>query len=65
MKISISDLIYKKLKERIKGTNFKSVEEYVNFVLKEVISEVEEKPAFNKKEEEKVKKRLSALGYFE
>jgi len=65
MKISISDEIYKKIKKRVKDTNFKSVEEYVNFVLREVISEVEKEPVFSKEEKEEVKGRLKALGYLE
>ena len=66
MKVTISDEIYNKIKDRVKDTGFKSVEEYVNFVLKEVISGVEgEKTAFSKDDEKKVKERLKALGYLE
>ena len=65
MKISISDEIYEKIKKRVKDTDFKSVEEYVNFVLQEVISEVEKEPVLSKEEKEEVKGRLRALGYLE
>ena len=44
-----------------------SVDEYVTFVLNEVLKEEEEETeaAFSKEEEEEVKKRLRALGYLD
>lgn len=66
--VSIPMPLAEKIKERIKGTGFTSVSDYVTFVLREVLSseiEEEEKEPFTKEDEEKVKERLRALGYLE
>jgi len=57
--------LYSRIEERVKATAFSSVDEYVMFVLEEVLKEEEEEEekAFSKEEEEEVKKRLKALGY--
>lgn len=60
-KIEISDRLYKTLEKNAKEGGFKSVEEYIEFVLKELIEEEEED--ISPEEEEKVKERLKALGY--
>ena len=66
-KIEIPVKIYKKIEERIKETEFKSVDEYVTYVLKEVLTslEEEEEEVFSEEEEEKIKERLRALGYID
>lgn len=64
--ITIPLHLYKKLEARIKNTGFTSVSNYVTYVLREVsASEAEDakKEPFTKKDEEKVKARLKALGY--
>ncbi len=63
--IKIPKPLYEKIAERLKDTEFESVEEYVIFVLNEVVTEPEQKeePALTKEEEEKVKERLKGLGY--
>ena len=53
--------LYQKIEERVKATGFKSVDEYVRFVLEEVLKEDEE--TLSSEEDEEVKKRLRALGY--
>ena len=58
--------LYGKIEKRVKDTEFGSVDEYVVFVLEEVLKEdVEEERTFSKEEEEEVKKRLKALGYLD
>jgi len=58
--------LYEKIGERVKSTGFDSVDEYVIFVLEEVLKDDEEgDQAMSKEEEEEVKKRLKALGYLE
>ena len=62
--ISISRSLYAKAEEYIKKHGgFSSVEELVEFVLGEVLSEEEPEYVYSKEEEEKVKERLRALGY--
>ena len=62
--IKISKETYAKAEEYIKKQGgFDSVEELVEFVLNEVLSEEEPERAYSEEEEEKVKERLRALGY--
>jgi Arc/MetJ-type ribon-helix-helix transcriptional regulator len=65
--ISIPTPLAEKIKKRIKGTGFNSLSSYVTYVLREVISGMDEEPneAFSKEDEEKVKDRLRALGYLD
>ena len=58
--------LYEKIGERVSATGFGSVDEYVIFVLEEVLKDEEEgDQAMSKEDEEEVKKRLKALGYLE
>lgn len=66
--VSIPVQLYEKIKERIEGTGFTSVSDYVTYVLREVLASLEEEEkeeVFSKEEEEKVKERLRALGYLD
>ena len=67
--VSIPKPLVEKIKERMKGTGFSSVSSYVTYVLRQVISSIEEekrsKQAFTKEEEDKVKQRLRDLGYID
>jgi len=67
--VSIPKVLVEKVKERMKGTGFSSVSSYVTYVLRQVLSSIEEeertKEAFTKEEEEKVKQRLRDLGYID
>ena len=67
--VSIPKPLVEKIKERMKGTGFPSVSSYVTYVLRQVLSSIEEdersKEAFTKEEEEKVKQRLRDLGYID
>jgi Arc/MetJ-type ribon-helix-helix transcriptional regulator len=61
--VYISRRLYEEVKRRVdeSGGEFKSVEEFVEYVLTELLKE-EETP-YTSEEEEEVKKRLKALGY--
>ena len=67
--VSIPKVLAEKIKDRMKGTGFSSVSSYVTYVLRQVLSSIEEeersKQAFTKEEEEKVKQRLRDLGYID
>ena len=68
VEIKIPKEIYEKIEERIKDTEFKSVSEYVTYVLREVLASLEEEETevvFSEEEEEKIKERLRALGYLD
>ena len=65
--VSIPKPLYEKIQGRIKDTGFTSVSDYVTYVLRQVISELEEdqEEPFTREDEEKVKERLRSLGYIE
>jgi len=67
--VSIPKPLAEKIKERMRGTGFSSVSSYVTYVLRQVISSIQEeertKEAFTKEEEDKVKQRLRDLGYID
>ena len=65
--IQIPTASAEKIKKRIEGTEFTSISSYVIYVLREILSDAEEKTeeTFTKKDEEKVKNRLRALGYLD
>jgi len=58
--------LYDEIKKRVdlSGGEFKSVDEYVEFVLREIVKEEEEEEfEYTPEEEEKIKERLRGLGY--
>jgi Arc/MetJ-type ribon-helix-helix transcriptional regulator len=64
-KVEVRDEIYEEIKKRVEESeDFSSVEEYVNFVLEEILKDKEEEEVVYSEEEEKqVKERLRGLGY--
>jgi Arc/MetJ-type ribon-helix-helix transcriptional regulator len=65
--ISIPTHLADKIKKRIEGTGFTNLSSYVTYVLREIISNMDEErtEAFSKEDEAKVKERLRALGYLD
>jgi hypothetical protein len=66
--IMISKDLYKDIEGRIKRSNglFKTVEEYVTFILKEVVKEEQDmvtESGLTAQEDEEIKNRLKNLGY--
>ncbi len=63
--VYISQQLYEKIKARVEASNgeFKNVEEYVEFVLQEVVKEEEPEEVYTPEEEEEIKRRLRSLGY--
>ena len=59
--------LYERVKDRAAATKFESVDEYVIFVLSEVLKEDDEseKLAVDSEQEKEIKKRLKALGYLD
>ncbi len=63
--INISKNIFEEIQRRVKeNTEFNNVEDYVEFVLSEVLKEDPEE-TFTEEEENKIKDRLKRLGYIE
>lgn len=63
--VSVPTSLYKKIEEKIQGTEFTSVPAYIVFVLNEVISDNEEREEFNEGDEIVIKERLKSLGYID
>ena len=63
--IYISSDLYEEVKRNVESSQgeFKNVEEYIEFVLREVTKEEETKQVYSPKEEKEIKKRLRSLGY--
>lgn len=70
MEIKIKEEIVEKLKDRVESNDeFKDIEEYVNYILEQVVkrlkSEAEEESIYSKKDEEKIREKLKDLGYLD
>ena len=66
--IKIPKDLYRKLKKRIRDTEFTSVSEYAGYILSEVLENLDEDvkdEKISEADEEKVKERLKALGYLD
>ena len=66
IQIAIAKDLYEKIQKRVNMSQneFKSVEEYIHFVLTEVVKDDEQQQsAYTKEEEEDIKNRLKSLGY--
>jgi Arc/MetJ-type ribon-helix-helix transcriptional regulator len=57
--------LYLRIKQVIEGSGFSSVNEFVVYVLRDLMStDLEEKSELTQSETEAIKKRLKNLGYF-
>jgi len=66
--ISISSKVYEQIEKRVGNTEFKSVSEYTEYVLKQVLAKTtdgSDQNVYNKEEEDQVKARLKGLGYLQ
>lgn len=65
--IEIPKRIYEEIESRVDGEEFKTVEDYIIFVLEELLREEPDEDEFSEEftveDEEKVKERLRNLGY--
>lgn len=59
--------LYEKIRKRVTASHgeFQSAEEYIEFVLREVVKEDDDEPeeAYTPEEEKEIMKRLRSLGY--
>ncbi len=62
--ITIPKPMYEKLSKIIENTGFSSVSDYVTYIIRETIAEIEEgKDSTNAKGKSEIIKKLRALGY--
>ncbi|MHA1590272.1 MAG: CopG family transcriptional regulator [Candidatus Njordarchaeales archaeon] len=62
VQIKIPKRLYERILKEIKDTEFKSAEDFIIYVLEQVLEE-EEESVYSKEEEEAIKERLRSLGY--
>jgi len=60
--INVPRELYEKIEEKISGTSYSSVEEYV---VSKLETEFPSEPVYTKEEEELIRERLRKLGYIE
>jgi Arc/MetJ-type ribon-helix-helix transcriptional regulator len=60
--VKISKDLYEKIEEKIAGTSFTSVDEYIELLLE---NEFPEEPQYSAEEEKLIRERLRRLGYIE
>ncbi len=65
--VNISKELVDEIQRRVdeSGGEFKTVEEFIEFVLTEVLREEEPEQVYTAKEEEEIKERLRRLGYIQ
>jgi len=65
--IEVPEHIHSRVEDRLHRTSFSSVDEYVTYVLEEVLVEVEQATtgAHESVDDEDVKNRLESLGYLD
>ena len=67
--VSIPTPLAENIKNQIEGTGFNSISSYVTYVLRQVLSSMDEEErgtqAMSKEDEKEVKRRLKALGYID
>jgi Arc/MetJ-type ribon-helix-helix transcriptional regulator len=63
--ISIPKKLHEKIKVSIEDTGFKSVSDYVTFVLREILMTMEKDKKTSLKDVEEVRERLRILGYID
>jgi Arc/MetJ-type ribon-helix-helix transcriptional regulator len=63
--VAIDEHLYERVERRIAKTDFESVDEYVAFVLEEVVAGDETDEAYEDVDEDDVQSRLRSLGYLD
>ncbi|MCK5309941.1 MAG: CopG family transcriptional regulator [Thermoplasmata archaeon] len=67
--VSIPTPLAENIRNRIEGTGFNSISSYVTYILRQVLSSMDEENAdtskMRKEDEKEVKRRLKALGYLD
>ncbi len=64
LKIRLPENLIREIQAEIEGTSFKSVEDFIETLVKQRFHETEE-PVYTAEEEELIKERLRKLGYIE
>jgi Arc/MetJ-type ribon-helix-helix transcriptional regulator len=65
VRIRIPESLYREVETMVKDTGFSTVEDFILYVLRDLISSgtLKEDPSLTREEVDEVRKRLEALGY--
>ncbi|MBD3188721.1 CopG family transcriptional regulator [Candidatus Bathyarchaeota archaeon] len=67
--VKLPDSLHKRIEKRLPNTEFKTVSEYVTFLVREVLNNIEkeedDQKAFTDEEEKEIEERLRNLGYID
>ncbi|MFX0102694.1 MAG: CopG family transcriptional regulator [Candidatus Hodarchaeota archaeon] len=67
--IDLPESLFNRIQNRLEKTDFKTVSEYVTYLVREVLNNIEEdegnKKAFTEEEEKEIEERLRNLGYID
>ena len=63
VEIPLPKSLVDRISRRVASSEFKSVSEYVTFVLEQVLAGLETKSTISKEDQEKIEQRLRDLGY--
>lgn len=67
--VDIPESLFNRIQKRLEKTDFKTVSEYVTYLVREVLNNIEEeegkKKAFTPEEEKEIEERLRNLGYID
>ncbi len=68
-KVDIPLSLYKKIEARLPKTDFKTVSDYITFIVREVLNNIEKDeqdgPDYTPEEEKEIEDRLRNLGYID
>jgi hypothetical protein len=65
MKVDINDGIYKKLSKRARETGFNDISRYLNYILEQVISHIDDIDDVDEEKMQRSKDMLRKVGYIE
>ena len=63
--ITLPKDLYEKAKQKAEEAGFKDMNEFIRFLIEQIVEETGEETGLTPEEEEKVKERLRALGYLD
>jgi Arc/MetJ-type ribon-helix-helix transcriptional regulator len=67
--VDLPESLFNRIQKRLEKTDFKTVSEYVTYLVREVLNNIEEdegkKKAFTAEEEKEIEERLRNLGYID
>lgn len=64
-RVAVPDHLYERAERRVEKTSFESVDDYVGFLLEEVLAEDTVEESFDDVDDDDIQARLRSLGYLD